>query len=188
LSPTIEFPVEGIDDGEIRLRFRSDADIPALVRICRDPEIPRWTRVPDDYMEENAREWMREARAAEENGTGLHLLVADADTDEPIGSAGIVAVDWEESRCEIGYFLARQARGRGLMTRAVRLLSAWIFENLPIERIEIRAEPQNQASCRVAERAGFTFEGVLRSYFVNKGVRRDATSYSLIRGELPSGG
>jgi ribosomal-protein-alanine N-acetyltransferase len=188
LSPSFDFPAVGISDGEIRLRLRSDADIPALVAICQDPEIPRWTRVPDDYTEENAREWARQAVADEEKGAGLHLLVADAETDAPIGSAGIVDVDWEESRCEIGYFLAREVRGRGLMTRAIRLLCGWIFDNLPIERIEIHAEPENRASRQAAERAGFSFEGVLRSYFVNKGVRRDATSYSLIRGELPSGG
>jgi RimJ/RimL family protein N-acetyltransferase len=64
------------------------------------------------------------------------------------------------------------------------LLSGWVFESLPVDRIEIHAEPGNAASRRVAERAGFTFEGVLRSYFVNKGVRRDAASYSLLRGEL----
>ena len=67
---------------------------------------------------------------------------------------------------------------------AVRLLSRWAFENLPVDRIEIHADPENTASRLVAERAGFTFEGVLRSYLVNKGIRRDAASYSLIRGEL----
>ncbi len=53
-----------------------------------------------------------------------------------------------------------------------------------MDRIEIHVEPENMASRRVAERAGFTLEGVLRSYLVNKGVRRDAVSYSLLRGEL----
>jgi RimJ/RimL family protein N-acetyltransferase len=186
LSPPIEFPVEGIGDDEIRLRLRSDADVPALVAICQDPEIPRWTRVPENYSEETAHEWAKRAAADERSGAGLHLLVADAETDRLLGSAGIVHIDWEESRCEIGYFLAREERGRGLMARAVRLLSRWIFDTLPMDRLEIHTEPQNQASCRVAERAGFTFEGVLRSHFVNKGRRRDAASYSLIRGELPS--
>ena len=184
MRPAFEFPAVGITDGEIRLRLRSDADIPALVAICRDPEIPRWTRVPEEYSEDTAREWTKQAAADQERGTGLHLLVADADTDAVIGSAGIVGVDWEESRCEIGYFIAREHRGRGLMTRAVRLLCRWIFDELPIERVEIHAEPSNRASCRVAEAAGFTFEGVLRAYFVNKGTRRDACSYSLLRGEL----
>ena len=73
-----------------------------------------------------------------------------------------------------------------MITRAIRLLSRWIFDALPIERIQLGIEPENAPSLAVAERAGFTFEGVLRSWFVNKGVRRDAAMYSLIRGELPS--
>ena len=186
MSPPIRFPAGGISDGEIRLRFRTDADIRAIVAACQDPEIPRWTRVPAPYTEETAREWAAQARADEEAGSGLHLLVVDARGDELLGSAGLVRVDWEEARGEVGYWLAREARGRGIATRALRLVSAWAFENLPLDRLEIHAEPDNEPSRRVAERAGFRFEGILRSYFVNKGRRRDACSYSLIRGELPS--
>ena len=70
------------------------------------------------------------------------------------------------------------------MTRAVLLLSRWAFETLPVERIEITIEPENTASCAVAERAGYTFEGVLRSHTVIKGRRRDMGMYSLLRSEL----
>ena len=78
---------------------------------------------------------------------------------------------------------ARPTHGDGWSRRAAEL-SAWVFDNLAADRIEIHAEPDNAASRLVAERVGFTFEGVLRSYIVNKGVRRDAASYSLLRGEL----
>ena len=186
MSPPIRFPVGGISDGEIRLRFWADADIPAIVAACQDPEIPRWTRVPAPYTEGTAREWGVQARADEDGRRGLHLLVVDASSDELLGSAGLVRIDWEEARSEVGYWVAREARGRGVATGAVRMVSSWAFENLPIERLEIHAEPDNRASRRVAERAGYSFEGVLRSYFVNKGRRRDVASYSLIRGELPS--
>jgi RimJ/RimL family protein N-acetyltransferase len=70
------------------------------------------------------------------------------------------------------------------MTRAVRLLSRWVFERLPIERIEITIEPENGASRAVAERAGYTVEGILRSHTEIKGRRRDMAIYSLLRGEL----
>jgi RimJ/RimL family protein N-acetyltransferase len=70
------------------------------------------------------------------------------------------------------------------MTRAVRLLSGWIFETLPLERIEITIEPANAASRAVAERAGYELEGILRSHTVIKGTRRDMAIYSLLRGEL----
>jgi RimJ/RimL family protein N-acetyltransferase len=180
----IEFPIGGIEDGEIRLRFRTDADVPAIVEACKDPEIPRWTRVPYDYDEETARAFGGRADADQREGRGLHLLVVDPEDDRLLGSVGIVAIDWEESHCDIGYWAVAAERGRGVIPRAVRLLCRWIFDSLPIERISISAEPENAASRRVAEKAGFTYEGVLRSWFVNKGTRRDAASYSLLRGEL----
>jgi RimJ/RimL family protein N-acetyltransferase len=180
----IEFPIGGIDDGEVRLRFRTDADVPAIVEAVQDPEIPRWTRVPYDYDEETARAWAEQAEADQREGRGLHLLVVDAEDDRLLGSMGIVAVDWEESSCDIGYWAVAAERGRGVIPCAARLFCCWIFDNLPIERITISAEPENASSRRVAEKAGFTYEGVLRSYFVNKGTRRNAASYSLLRGEL----
>jgi RimJ/RimL family protein N-acetyltransferase len=180
----IEFPIGGIDDGVVRLRFRTDADIPAIVAAAQDPEIPRWTRVPYDYDEETAREWAELAVADQQEGRGLHLLAVDAQDDRLLGSCGIVYINWEESYCDIGYWAVAAERGRGVIPRAIRLLCGWIFDELPMERIGIQADPENGASRRVAEKAGFTYEGVLRSFFVNKGRRHDAASYSLLRGEL----
>jgi len=184
LATRIEFPVEGLSDGRIRLRLHADADIPAIIAACQDPEIPRWTRVPEPYSEADARGWLEQESRGRSLGDLLGLLVVDAADDRLLGSVGIVHLDREERRCELGYWLAREARGHGVATRAVRMLSAWVFESLPTDRIEIHAEPDNAPSRQVAERVGFSFEGVLRSYFVNKGMRRDAASYSLLRGEL----
>ncbi len=183
-SEPIEFPVEGITDGSIRLRLRADSDTAALVAACRDPEVERWTRVPEGYDEQSAAEWSAEARRQREAGEGIHLVIADAGSDEFLGAIGIHDIDRAEGRCDIGYYLAPEARGRGAMTRAVRLLSRWAFESLPVDRIEITIEPANAASRAVAERAGYTFEGILRSHTVIKGTRRDMAMYSLLRSEL----
>jgi RimJ/RimL family protein N-acetyltransferase len=185
LSQAIEFPVEGIGHGEIRLRLMAEADLDEVIEVVQDPEIPRWTRVPSPYGRAEAEEWLSHQARAREQGVLLNLMVVDGD-DRILGSCGITDIDWAEGRCELGYWLARDARGRGVMTGAVRMLSKWVFESLPVERISITAEPENGASRAVAERAGFTYEGVLRSWHVNKGVRRDVAIYSLIRGELPS--
>jgi RimJ/RimL family protein N-acetyltransferase len=181
---SIEFPVEGLSDGVVRIRLMAEADLPAIIAACQDPEIPRWTRVPQPYGEPEARSWFE--REAEQRGRGeqLGLLIVDPDDGRLLGSVGIVRVDPQEGRCELGYWTERDSRRRGLATRAVRLLSGWVFENLPVDRIEIHAEPDNAASRRVAERAGFSFEGVLRAYRVKNGLRRDAASYSLLRSEL----
>ena len=180
----IAFPVGGLSDGVVRLRLIAEADLAAIVAACQDPEIPRWTRVPEPYGEPEARSWFAQEAEQRRRGEQLGLLVVDLGSGRLHGSVGIVHVDPQEGRCELGYWTARESRGRGLATRAVRLLSGWVFQNLPVDRIEIHAEPENVASRQVAERAGFSFEGVLRSYLVNKGVRRDAASYSLLRGEL----
>jgi [ribosomal protein S5]-alanine N-acetyltransferase len=177
----IEFPVEGLRDESVLLRLRSDADLSAMVEACQDPEIPRWTRVPDHYGRREAREWAGEAARQHEAGEGIHLVIVDAGDERLLGSIGIHRIDSEERRCDIGYWLAREARGRGAMTRAVHRLSGWIFGELPVDRIEIVADPRNAASRAVAERAGFRFEGVLRSYVVMKGCRRDMAMYSLLR-------
>jgi RimJ/RimL family protein N-acetyltransferase len=179
----LEFPVAGIADGSIRIRLRAEADDAAIVAACQDPEIPRWTRVPEPYDERSATEWAAESERQRETGEGLHLVIVDADTDELLGSIGVQDIRRAESRCDIGYWLARQARGRGVMTRAVRLLSRWVFDNLPIERIQITVQPDNSASRAVAERAGYAFEGILRSYIEIKGRPRDAAMYSLLRAD-----
>jgi [ribosomal protein S5]-alanine N-acetyltransferase len=181
LSEPIEFPAAGITDGEIRLRLRSDADVPALIEACRDPEVVRWTRVPEDYDEAKAAEWAAHSQRMMSEGTGLPLVIADAEGDRFIGSIGINAIHYGERRCDVGYFLAPQARGRGAMARAIRLLARWAFDNLPVDRVEILVQPENGPSRRAAERAGFTFEGILRSHTIIKGARRDMCSYSLLR-------
>ncbi len=179
----IEFPVEGISDGSIRVRVRADSDQPAMIAALQDPEIPRWTRVPEPYDEGTAAEWAVESRRQQEAGEGIHLVIVAAEGGEFLGSIGIHDIDRSEGRCNIGYYLAREARGRGLMTRAVRMVSRWAFENLPVDRIEIPVIADNRPSRRVAERAGYSFEGVLRSHTIIKGRRRDMAMYSLLRNE-----
>lgn len=183
MSPRIEFPAEGVSDGEIRLRLMGEADLAHLVELVRDPEIPRWTRIPEEYGPADASEWFECQSRGREEGAILNLMVVDGE-DRLLGSCGIVEVDWEEGRAELGYWLAPEARGRGAMTRAVSLLARWIFDSLPIERVQLGIEPGNAASRAVAERAGFSFEGVLRSWFVNKGTRRDAAMYSLLQTDI----
>jgi RimJ/RimL family protein N-acetyltransferase len=179
----IDFPVQGLTDGSIRLRLRADSDEEAMIAALQDPEIPRWTRVPENYDERDAAEWSVERRRQQQAGEGLHLVIADAETDQFLGSIGVHDVERAEGRCSIGYYLAREARGRGVMTCAVRMLSRWVFESLPVERIEIPVIAENHRSRRAAERAGYAFEGLLRSYTVIKGRRRDMAMHSLLRGD-----
>jgi RimJ/RimL family protein N-acetyltransferase len=108
--------------------------------------------------------------------------MVDAGSDELLGSSALFGA--QEGAWEVGYWVAAPARGRGVATRAVRLLCAWAFAELPLARIQLHTLPGNEASERVAERAGFTREGRLRSFAEMKGRRVDITMFSLLPGEL----
>jgi ribosomal-protein-alanine N-acetyltransferase len=180
----VEFPAQGISDGEITLRLLAESDLPALVAALQDPEIPRWTRIPKRYGTAEARDWLAHQQGSRESGEGIDTIIVDAATGELLGGIGVPHVDWDERRCELGYWLAREHRGRGVMQRAIRLMASWILEALPIDRISIMAAVENAPSRAAAERAGFQFEGVLRSYIVFKDGRHDVAMYSLLREDL----
>ncbi len=85
---------------------------------------------------------------------------------------------------EIGYWLIPRARGRGFGSRAVGLLARWAVSEAPLARVEALVVPDNIASQRVLEKAGFRREGHLRSYLVFERQRADALIYSLLPSDL----
>jgi RimJ/RimL family protein N-acetyltransferase len=139
----------------IALRGFESSDVPALVEICQDPEIPRWTLTPSPYTASDARAWL--GRIAEAQATGNHVTFAIVDAGEGrlLGTAGLMAIDWALSCAEIGYSLAAHARGRGAASRAVALLADWAFGPLDLNRLELHIAEGNGASRAVAVRAGF---------------------------------
>ncbi len=180
----IEFPVEGLSDGVVTLRLPADADVPALTEMCRDEAIQRYTTVPNPYGPGDARNFVRMAADGVASGEVVYCVTTDAASGEPLGNCGIRQHPTDPARWDVGYLVAPWARGRGVATRAVRLLCRFGFDELGAERIELCAEPANLASLGVARRAGFRREGVLRRYMEIKGVRRDIVMHSLLRGEL----
>jgi RimJ/RimL family protein N-acetyltransferase len=168
----------------VRLRPFREADVPAVVAACGDPEIPRFTRVPSPYGETEARVFLASAEEQRRRGVGIALAIVPHDSDRLLGATGLRAVDWENSRAEIGYWVVAAERRRGVASRALRLLAEWALLRLGLARIEALAHVDNVASHAVAERGGFVREGVLRSYSEIKGSRWDQVMYSLVREDL----
>lgn len=157
--------------------------MPAMTAACRDPEIPRWTVVPHHYTERHARDFISHSAGEREAGREIALAVVGAD-DGVLGALGLSNFDWTDGKGEIGYWMAPEARRRGIGARATRMLAEWALAALGLERIELLAHPDNEASQRLAERAGFTREGVLRRYRRRHGVREDLVMYSLLAEDL----
>jgi RimJ/RimL family protein N-acetyltransferase len=171
-------------DGPTAVRPWREDDIPAVVAACQDPEISRWTRVPSPYGEAEARAFMLRRLDWLQSGTEAPFAIVSADDDmRLLGAVALTRFAWTHARGEVGYWLAPGARGAGHATRAVKVLTAWGFAKLGLERIELLAAVGNPASQAVAERAGFTREAVLRSYQPRNdgtGGRDDMVAFSLL--------
>jgi RimJ/RimL family protein N-acetyltransferase len=185
----IPAPDAPLSDGVVTLRPWHEDDVADLVA-CLDgePETTRWLdAIPQPYREPEAKSWIEHASAAWREGTSAPFAVTDATNGALVGSVGVGWVgDREERVGEVGYWMRKEARGRGLTTRAVRLASRWALSELGCERLQLRADEQNLPSQRVAEKAGFTREGVLRSVHFNPRLERrvDFVMFSMLPEEL----
>jgi ribosomal-protein-alanine N-acetyltransferase len=155
-----------------------------MVAMLDDEAIVRWTRVPHPYTERDGLDYFTRGEAERERGEGINLSILDATADELLGSITLRIASWADLRAQLGYLVGARARGRGVAPGAIRLISAWGFRKLGLERIEILVHPDNEPSQRAAEKAGFTREGILRSYTRVKDRRFDMWSFSALPGEL----
>ena len=165
-----------LEDDLIVLRPFTEDDVPAITLACQDPEIPRWTSIPSPYTEEDARAFVRGAEGI------FDFAVVDAATDQLLGSVGFGLEG--HARAGFGYWTRKEARGRGVASRALRLLVRWAAGEHGLARLQLIVEPANAASIRVAENAGFRREALLRSYIELKGTRRDVYLYALLAEDI----
>lgn len=177
--PQLRLPDPPLGDGDIVLRAWRLSDVPALAAACQDPEIPRWTVVPSPYTEHHARDFI--AGCGEDRYAGRELALAVVDQRRALlGAIGLGRFEWDDGKAEIGYWIARETRRRAVGARATRLLARWALTDLGLELLELLANPENEASQRLAKRAGVTREGVLRSYRRRHGRREDLVMFSLL--------
>jgi RimJ/RimL family protein N-acetyltransferase len=173
-------------DDIVALRPWRDADIPAKFRAFSDVETQRfsWPET-QPYTEQDAWATHRVHQHAWADGTGAEFACVDPRDDEQIiGGASVYDIEQAWARASVGYWVAPHARRKGVATHAVRLLARWAFDELGIKRLQLTCGPDNHASQRVAERAGFTREALLRSHIPFKGGRRDTVVFSLLPDEL----
>jgi RimJ/RimL family protein N-acetyltransferase len=176
-------PHPALADDAIALRPWTFDDVAEIVRCCNDELVARFIPViPVPYRVDDARAYVARNDLDEE----LNLAIIDAGSGTVLGAVGITVKESDPAVAEIGYWLAPEARGRGIATRALRLLATWSLRELPIDRLQLTTDVENEASQRVAARGGFVREGVLRAWYDRRGERRDAVMFSLLPGEEPA--
>ena len=166
-------------DDVVRLEPLARALAPEMRWVIEpDPDIAAFTYIPTRPADGFLEHWL--GRYEDGWWTGERAGFALRIDGEALGFAAFVKLDLEQHEGEIGYVVARAARGRGAATRAVRLLTDWGFAGLGLQRIELRIDAQNEASERVAERAGYEKEGVLRNLAFKEGLRKDVSIWSRV--------
>lgn len=163
-------------DEVVRLREFRDDDAPTVARACDDPDAARFLAgLPSPYTLDDAKEHIANTRVWRASGERRAFAIADSETDALVGAINVHF----GAKSSIGYWVAPWVRGRGVATRAVVLLSRWALTEGGVERLELTTHPENAASRRVAEKAGFTHEGLVPDYLETALGPRDSIVFSL---------
>ena len=166
---------------EISIRRWRMSDAAALASALNNENVQKNLRdgLPFPYTVKDGEEYINAMLCSDENET---FAFAVTDGDRAIGSIGVFRCGNIHRRtAELGYYVAEEYWGRGVMTAAVKLACRHVFENSDIIRIFAEPFAYNAASCRVLEKCGFQLEGVLRSNAVKCGKIIDMKMYSLIK-------
>ena len=181
--------------GRLYLRPLIPADEAAVAQALRDPAIARWNTglailaAPEP---QRAAMWLRVRDQGWATGTAAHFAVADATTGELLGSVGVRDINRAPQQALASYWITPAARGRGVAAQALDVVCRWSFGSpdvggLGLHRISLDHALVNVGSCRVAEKAGFVFEGVMRGSFVDhEGMRHDSHLHARLATDLPA--
>ena len=166
------------------LRPAEMRDVDAIFATATDPETLEWVALPLDYDRDRAVSYVEGyAPGWWERGDGAAWVLADAE-GAYVGQLDLRIDARDRQVADVGFMTAPHARGRGYMTAALRAAVEFGFGELGLERIEWRAHVGNEGSQRVAEKAGFTHEGILRKGCAQRGVRHDSWLAAILRSDL----
>jgi RimJ/RimL family protein N-acetyltransferase len=161
----------------IRLEPFGERHLGALEEMLDDPELLRFTRVPEPVPPDFARTWLDRYEEGRRDGGREAFAIVDEE-GRFLGLVLAPRIDPEARTAELGYVVAPAARGRGVASEALRQLTRWAFDEVGMFRLELLISVENEASKRVAERCGYVREGVLRSLHVKQDVHEDTEIWS----------
>ena len=175
------FEVPTLENDGLRLRAWRESDVPRIVEACTDPRTRQWLPLlPDPYDETEARSWLESQVEGRATGSRICWAVVDP-ADEATALASISFFDYTpEAECEIGYWAHPDARGKGVVTRAMREVVRYCFDDLGVRRVTAAAALANAASLHVIESNGLRPWGVERLGTQVHGGRADLRWFDLL--------
>jgi RimJ/RimL family protein N-acetyltransferase len=181
-STWLDCPV--LESDGLRLRPFEQRDAPRITDACAEEITQHWLgHLPSPYTLDDAHAYLESRSEQRAAGTGATWAVVDPADDEILATVGYF--DYTPGvECEIGYWTHPDARGRGLMTRAMGMLTRYVIEELGVNRVKAFAAVENTASRRVIEANGFRLTGVERLGAQVRAGRVDMALYDLLAEEL----
>ncbi|CAL9630606.1 GNAT family N-acetyltransferase [Streptomyces sp. enrichment culture] len=168
-------------DGLLLRPWRAE-DAPAVHAAFQDPVMHQWhIRAADS--EEEVRGWIAEWQQAWDRESNVQWAVADAADDRLLGRVALRQVLLGDGVAEVAYWTTAGARGRGVAARATRTLARWALDEIGFQRLELSHAVANEASCRVAQKAGFALEGTKRSALLHPDGWHDMHLHARVRGD-----
>jgi ribosomal-protein-alanine N-acetyltransferase len=171
----------------VRLRAFEPRDVAMVRDLATDPYVPQIGSLVADADEAQAVDWIENQNDRADTGRGFSWCIAEAADDRAVGAAGLTLSAPEQGRAAAGYGVSPAERGHGIAARALMAVTrfAWTLGeqdgDAELHRVELYIEPWNVASTRVAERAGYVREGLLRSHQVIGGRRVDMELWAALR-------
>ena len=167
--------------GDLEMRAWREDDVEAALKIVlRNREhlqtYMQW--MTPDYSIESARKFIVEGIKNRLDKITLGLAVIR--DGRLIGSTGFNRLDWTAKVCEIGYWIDRDEEGKGTITKACKAMIDYAFDELEMNRVEIRCSTANSRSAAVPGRLGFKLEGTLRQAEVLNGQAHDFYIFGLL--------
>ncbi|WP_213453386.1 GNAT family N-acetyltransferase [Rhizomonospora bruguierae] len=183
--PVRPFPALTVGTPRLHVRRVEPADTKLVTEIFADRQTRRWLPVPPEHGDVDARAWCTELAAERrDSGAGDHYEIVRREDDRLIGCVWTKRTDRVARVTEIGCAVAAEVRGYGLAAEAVVVVAIALLGEHGFQRVELRVAPGNTASRRVAEKAGFTYEGLLRNAGHVLSGRTDLEVWSFVTADL----
>lgn len=179
------FPVLTVSTPRLHVRQLTEADAGSVSEIFADKQTQRWLPFPSEVGQIDGHAWCTEmAVERRDSGTGDHYGVVRREDDRVVGILWTKRTDWVARVTEVAYAVAADARGFGVAAEALDVLAIALILEHGFQRVEVRVVPGNTASRRVAEKAGLTYEGLLRNAGHVHSGRVDLEVWSLVAADL----
>jgi [ribosomal protein S5]-alanine N-acetyltransferase len=176
----VKILIKDLSTKRLLLRKMQVSDSERLFQIWSNPEVTRFMNIDRLTDKNQAEEMILLLDKLSKENTAHRYSIIELESNDIIGSCGFNILDFENAKTEIGYEISKDHWGKGYAPEAINGLIQFAFNDLKLNRIEAKVEPENANSIKVLKKLNFHFEGTMRKAEKSKGRFVDLNLFSLL--------